>query len=124
MQKLNKLYKRTLQIELYRYFSNCEDNCIRKLVHNSFIANIFVVPDENQEEIIEIQHFSNLKDTCEAFIWKISGDKKQLHFQRFDTLLYVIRVFSAHLCEQFSALLIIKNKHWNQMMSVPTFVLL
>lgn len=62
------LHLKILKSEFTRYFPDCKDNGIRKLIRNPFIVNVSEVPDEIQEEVIEMQHESNLKDTFETGI--------------------------------------------------------
>ncbi|KAK9876287.1 hypothetical protein WA026_012584 [Henosepilachna vigintioctopunctata] len=62
------LHLTNLKSEFNRYFPDCEDKSIQKLIRNPFIVNVFEVSDEIQEEVIEMQHDTNLKDTFESGI--------------------------------------------------------
>lgn len=54
-----------LKNKFIRYFHDCEDKGIRKLIHNPSIANI---SDEIQGELIEMKHNSDCKDIFETRI--------------------------------------------------------
>jgi hypothetical protein len=113
------LHLQNLKNEFNRYFPDCEDKGIRKLIRNPFIVKISEVPDEIQEELIEMQHDSNCKDTFEAGI-KLEDfwSQKAISFPKIReiALRYLTLFSTTYLCEQgFSALLIIKNKHRNRL---------
>jgi hypothetical protein len=104
--------------EFNRYFPDCEDKGIRKLIRNLFIVNISEMPDEIQEELIEMQHDINCKDTFDTGI-KLEDfwSQKAISFLKIReiALRYLTLFSTTYLCEQeFSALLIIKNKHRNR----------
>lgn len=111
-----------LKNEFNRYFPECEENKtsnIQKLIRNPFIVNVSEVPDEFQEEIIELQHDSNCKDTFESGI-KLEDFwcQKAISFSKIReiALRYLTLFSTTYLCEQgFSALLIIKNKKRNRL---------
>lgn len=113
------LHLKNLKSEFNRYFPDCEDNGIRKLIRNPFIVNVSEVPDEIQEEVIEMQHESNLKDTFETGInLEDFWSQKAISFPKIrEIAIRHLTLFSStYLCEQgFSALLIIKNKHRNRL---------
>ncbi|KAF2882611.1 hypothetical protein ILUMI_23557 [Ignelater luminosus] len=62
------LHLQNLKNEFNRYFPDCKDKGIRKLIRNPFIVNISEVPDEIQEELIQMQRDSNCKDTFDTGI--------------------------------------------------------
>ncbi|CAH2102489.1 unnamed protein product [Euphydryas editha] len=68
IQKHITLHLKELKSEFNRYFPDCEDKGIRKMIRNPFIVNVSEVPDEYQEEVIEMAHDNNLKDTFETGI--------------------------------------------------------
>lgn len=115
------LHLQNLKNEFNRYFPDCKDvdKGIRKLINNPFIVSISEVPEEIQEEVIEMQHDSNCKDTFEAGIniedfWS----QKAISFPKIReiALRYLTLFSTTYLCEQgFSALLNIKNKHRNRL---------
>lgn len=119
IQKNIMLHLTTLKSEFNRYFPECEDKSIQKLIRNPFIVNVSEVADEIQEEVIELQHDTNLKDTFESGVniedfWT----QKALSFPKVrDIAIRYLTLFSStYLCEQgFSTLLIIKNKHRNRL---------
>jgi hypothetical protein len=108
IQHLHELKK-----ELTRYFPECNDieaEAVRKTIRNPFSVNVEELPDEIQEEVIELQNDSNCKDTFESGInlqnfWcqkAISYNNALRHFVMFST---------TYLCgEGFYNLLLIKNK--------------
>jgi hypothetical protein len=109
--------------EFNRYFPDCEDKGIRKLIRNPFIVNISEMPDEIQEELIEKQHDINCKDTFDTGI-KLEDfwSQKAISFLKIReiALRYLTLFSTTYLCEQeFSALLIIKNKHRNRLDASP-----
>jgi hypothetical protein len=109
--------------EFNRYFPDCEDKGIRKLIRNPFIVNISEMPDEIQEELIEMQHDINCKDTFDTGI-KLEDfwSQKAISFLKIReiALRYLTLFSTTYLCEQeFSALLIIKNKHRNRLDASP-----
>lgn len=76
IQKNMMLHLTNLKSEFNRYFLDCEDKSIQKLIGNPLIVNVSEVSDEIQEEVIEMQHETNLKDTFESGInLKIIGAK-------------------------------------------------
>lgn len=119
IQKNITLHLKNLKSEFNRYFPDCEDKGIRKLIRNPFIVNVSEVPDEIQEEVIEMQHDSNLKDTFETGInLEDFWSQKAISFPKIREIAirYLTLFSSTYLCEQgFSALLIIKNKHRNRL---------
>jgi hypothetical protein len=105
--------------EFNRYFPDLEDKGIRKLIRNPFTVNISEMPDEIQEELIEMQHDINCKDTFDTGI-KLEDfwSQKAISFLKIReiALRYLTLFSTTYLCEQgFSALLIIKNKHRNRL---------
>lgn len=62
MQENIIVHLKNLTIEFNLYYPECEDKSIYKLIRNPFIVNVSEMPDVIQEEVIEIQHDSNLKD--------------------------------------------------------------
>jgi hypothetical protein len=109
--------------EFNRYFPDCEDKGIRKLIRNPFTVNISEMPDEIQEELIEMQHDINCKDTFDTGI-KLEDfwSQKAISFLKIReiALRYLTLFSTTYLCEQeFSALLIIKNKHRNRLDASP-----
>lgn len=71
------LHLKNLKSEFIRYFPAWEDKCIQKLIRNPFIINVSEMSDEIQEEVIEMQHDSNLKDAFESGIglevfWRVT----------------------------------------------------
>lgn len=119
IQKNITLHLINLKSEFNRYFPDCEDKGIRKLIRNPFIVNVSEVPDEIQEELIEMQHDSNLKDTFETGInLEDFWSQKAISFSKIREIAirYLTLFSSTYLCEQgFSAHLIIKNKHRNRL---------
>jgi hypothetical protein len=109
--------------EFNRYFPDLEDKGIRKLIRNPFTVNISEMPDEIQEELIEMQHDINCKDTFDTGI-KLEDfwSQKAISFLKIReiALRYLTLFSTTYLCEQeFSALLIIKNKHRNRLDASP-----
>ncbi|XP_046976463.1 SCAN domain-containing protein 3-like [Vanessa cardui] len=119
IQKNVMLHLTNLKSEFNRYFPDCEDKSIQKLIRNPFIVNVSEVSDEIQEEVIEMQHDTNLKDTFESGInLEDYWSQKAISFPKLrDIAIRYLTLFSStYLCEQgFSTLLIIKNKHRNRL---------
>lgn len=113
------LHLKNLKSEFIRYFPDWEDKSVQKLIRNPFIINVSEVPDEIQEEVIEMQHDTNLKDSFESGIsLEVFWCQKAISLPKLrDIALRYLTLFSTtYLCEQgFSALLVIKNKHRNRL---------
>ncbi|KAJ8721019.1 hypothetical protein PYW08_006484 [Mythimna loreyi] len=119
LQKNMMLHLTNLKNEFNRYFPDWEDKSIQKLMRNPFLINVSEVADEIQEELIEMQHDTNLKDTFESgTTLKDYWCQKAVSFPKVrDIAIRYLTLFSTtYLCEQgFSTLLIIKNKHRNRL---------
>uniref|UniRef100_A0A2S2PYP3 Transposon-derived Buster3 transposase-like protein n=1 Tax=Sipha flava TaxID=143950 RepID=A0A2S2PYP3_9HEMI len=109
-----------LKNEFNRYFpeyNDLETNGIRSMIRNPFIIKINEVPDNNQEDLIELQNDRNCKDTFESGMnieefWC----KKAITYPKLReiALRYLVMFSTTYLCEQgFSGLLYIKNKQRN-----------
>jgi hypothetical protein len=87
------------------------------MIRNPFIIKINEVPDNNQEDLIELQNDRNCKDTFESGMnieefWC----KKAITYPKLReiALRYLVMFSTTYLCEQgFSGLLYIKNKQRN-----------
>lgn len=92
---------------------------VRKMIRNPFIVKAGELPDEIQEELIELQNDSNCKDIFEAGInldefWC----KRAISYPmlRETALKYLVVFSTTFLCEQgFSSLLLIKTKQRSRM---------
>ena len=119
IQKNMMLHLTNLKSEFNRYFPDCGDKSIQKLIRNPFILNVSEVSDEIQEEVIEMQHDTNLKDTFESGInLEEFWSQKEISFPNLrDIAIRYLTLFSStYLCEQgFPTLLVIKNKHRNRL---------
>lgn len=90
----------------------------QKLIRNPFDINVEIVPEEIQEELIELQNDRNLKDAFVSESLENFWCKKAISYNgvREIALHYLMLFSTTYLCEQgFSALLIIKNKSRNRL---------
>lgn len=110
-----------LKAEFSRYFPEYdkETQIIKKMIRNPFSCNVTDVPDDIQEELIELQNDNDLKDTFESGtnleeLWC----RKAISYPnvREIALRYLVLFSTTYLCEQgFSTLLLIKNKQRNRL---------
>lgn len=122
VQKNVLCHLRTLKNEFSRYFpeyTSSETPAMKKLVRNPFTVEPEALPDNIQEEIIELQNDSDLKDTYESGV-KLEEFwcKKAVAYKhvRHEALRYLMLFSTTYLCEQgFSAVLLIKNKQRNRL---------
>ena len=112
----------TLKDEFARYFpeyGSSETQAIKKLIRNPFIVKPKDLPDNIQEEVIELQNDSNFKDSFESGVnLEELWCKKAISYPniRQAALRYLMVFSTTFLCEQgFSTLLLIKNKQRNQL---------
>lgn len=115
-----------LKSEFVRYFpeySACDTDPIRKMVRNPFGVDVTTVPDEYQEELIDLQNDRNCKDNfsfskLEEFWCTFAVSYTKIR----NVSLKLLTVFSTtYLCEQgFSNVVAIKTKQRSKLMN-PEF---
>lgn len=117
----------TLKSEFSRYFpeySSSETPVIKQMVRNPFTVKPDALLDDIQEDLIELQNDSDLRDTFESGV-KVEEFwcKKAVAYKniRHEALRYIMLFSTTYLCEQgFSAVLLIKNKQRNRLLSVSS----
>lgn len=100
-------------------FEQEEPDKLRQMIRNPFIVNVMEVPDEIQEELIELQNDRSCKESFESGInLEEFWCKKAVSYPKIreKAIRYLVMFSTTYLCEQgFSSMLLIKNKQRNRL---------
>ncbi|RYE17860.1 MAG: hypothetical protein EOP45_15050 [Sphingobacteriaceae bacterium] len=111
-----------LKVEFNRYFpefSAEHSESVRTMVRNPFIVNAIDLPDEIQEEVIELQNDRSCKESFDSDIsleefW--CKRAKAYPTLRDIAIRFLVQFSTTHLCEQgFSSLVVVKTKQRNRL---------
>ncbi|XP_045130675.1 zinc finger BED domain-containing protein 5-like [Portunus trituberculatus] len=103
----------SLRMELQSYFPELSE-MESKLIRNPFIVNVHLLPDNMQEEFLELVNDSVAKDAFETLsLTKFWSKMSEIYHVVSEKVLNSLLMFpSTYLCEQgFSTLLNMKTKH-------------